>query len=128
VGLANYAEYFGTPALLYSIQNSLTISLITMVFTVSIAFVLAYALHRSCMPFKGFFKVVMLVPILVPSLLPGIALVYLFGRQGLIPELLFGHEIYGPIGIVIAEVFYTLPHALIIIMTAFLEILETTQG
>ncbi|GAH08645.1 unnamed protein product, partial [marine sediment metagenome] len=48
----------------------------------------------------------------------GIALVYLFGRQGLIPELLFGHEIYGPIGIVIAEVFYTLPHALIIIMTA----------
>jgi iron(III) transport system permease protein len=85
---------------------------------VSIAFVLAYALHRSCMPFKGFFKVVMLVPILVPSLLPGIALVYLFGRQGMIPQLLFGHEIYGPIGIVIAEVFYTLPHALIIIMTA----------
>ncbi len=118
VGFANYAEYFGTPALLYSIKNSLTISLVTMFFTVSIAFVLAYALHRSCMPFKGFFKIVMLVPILVPSLLPGIALVYLFGRQGLIPQLLFGHEIYGPIGIVIAEVFYTLPHALIIIMTA----------
>jgi iron(III) transport system permease protein len=118
IGLANYAEYFGTPALLYSIQNSLTISLVTMLITVSIAFVMAYALHRSCMPFKGFFKVVMLVPILVPSLLPGIALVYLFGRQGMIPQLLFGHEIYGPIGIVIAEVFYTLPHALIIIMTA----------
>ena len=63
VGLANYAEYFGTPALLYSIQNSLTISLVTMVISVSIAFVLAYALHRSCMPFKGFFKIVMLVPI-----------------------------------------------------------------
>ena len=118
VGLANYAEYFGTPSLVYSIQNSLTISLITMVISVSIAFVLAYALHRSAMPFKGFFKMVMLVPILVPSLLPGIALVYLFGRQGLIPGLLFGHDIYGPIGIVIAEVFYTLPHALIIIMTA----------
>ncbi len=118
VGLANYAEYFGTPALVYSIQNSLTISILTTLITVSIAFVFAYALNRSCMPFKGFFKVVALVPILVPSLLPGIALVYLFGRQGLITGLLFGHDIYGPIGIVIAEVFFTLPHALIIIMTA----------
>ena len=53
----------------------------------------------------------------MPSLLPGIALIYLFGRQGLINELLFGYEIYGPIGIVIAEVFFTLP-ALIIIITA----------
>lgn len=118
VGIANYAEYFGTPALVYSIQNSLTISIITTFITVSIAFVFAYALTRSCMPFKSFFKVVALVPILVPSLLPGIALVYLFGRQGLITGLLFGHDIYGPIGIVIAEVFFTLPHALIIIMTA----------
>ncbi len=118
IGLANYVEYFGTPSLVYSIQNSLTISILTMLISVSIAFVMAYALHRSCMPFKGFFKMVMIVPILVPSLLPGIALVYLFGRQGFITGLLFGHDIYGPIGIVIAEVFYTLPHALIIIMTA----------
>ena len=48
-----------------------------------------------------------MIPILVPSLLPGIALVYLFGTQGLIKELMFGHSIYGPIGIVIAEVFFT---------------------
>lgn len=118
IGLANYAEFFGTPSLVYSIKNSLTISILTMLISVSIAFVMAYALHRSCMPFKGFFKVVLLVPILVPSLLPGIALVYLFGRQGFITGLMFGHDIYGPIGIVIAEVFYTLPHALIIITTA----------
>ena len=118
IGLANYFEYFNTPALTYSIQNSLTISIITMLISVSIAFVLAYAINRSCMKLKGFFKVVALVPILVPSLLPGIALVYLFGRQGMITGLLMGHDIYGPIGIVISEVFFTLPHALIIITTA----------
>lgn len=70
------------------------------------------------MRLKPMFKVIALVPILVPSLLPGIALVYLFGKQGLIKGLMFGHDIYGPIGIVIAEVFFTLPHALIIIVTA----------
>ena len=118
IGLANYAEYFGTPALTYSINNSIFIAVITTCITVTLAFVLAYALTRSCMPLKGFFKSVAMVPILVPSLLPGIALVYLFGRQGMIPELLFGHDIYGPIGIIIAEVFFTIPHAMIIIITA----------
>ncbi len=118
IGLANYAEYFGTPALAYSINNSIFVAVITTVITITLAFLLAYALTRSCMPFKGFFKSVAMVPILVPSLLPGIALVYLFGRQGMISGLLFGHEIYGPIGIIIAEVFFTLPHALIIIVTA----------
>ncbi|MDJ0955663.1 MAG: putative 2-aminoethylphosphonate ABC transporter permease subunit, partial [Arenicellales bacterium] len=118
IGLANYAEYFGTPALSYSINNSIFIAVITTCITVVLAFTLAYALTRSCMPFKGFFKSVAMVPILVPSLLPGIALVYLFGRQGMITWLLFGHDIYGPIGIVIAEVFFTLPHAIIIISTA----------
>ena len=53
-----------------------------------------------------------MMPILVPSLLPGIALVYLFGNQGLLKDLLIGYSIYGPIGIVIGSVFFTLPHAL----------------
>ena len=117
-GLANYVTYFSTPALSYSIYNSLFVASISTVITVFLAFVLAYALTRSCVPFKGLFKTIAMVPILVPSLLPGIALVYLFGNQGMIKEVLMGQTIYGPIGIVIAEVFFTLPHALIIIMTA----------
>ena len=59
-----------------------------------------------------------MIPILLPSLLAGIALVYLFGKQGIIKALLFGYKIYGPIGIIIAEVFYTFPHALLIIIIA----------
>lgn len=118
VGLANYLEYFGTPALAYSINNSLYIACITTVITVVIAFTFAYALTRSCMPLKGLFQSITMIPILVPSLLPGIALVYLFGNQGMIKGLLAGYSIYGPIGIVIAEVFFTLPHAIIIIVTA----------
>jgi len=118
LGLANYVEYFSTPALFYSIYNSLYIAIVSTVITVTLAFAFAYALTRSCVPAKGLFKAVAMVPILVPSLLPGIALVYLFGNQGMLKELLFGQSIYGPIGIVIAEVFFTFPHALIIIVTA----------
>jgi iron(III) transport system permease protein len=118
VGLANYVQYFSTPALVQSVYHSLFVSILSTAITVPLAFVYAYALTRSCLPRKGLFKSIALVPILVPSLLPGIALVYLFGNQGLIKGLLFGRPIYGPIGIVMAEVFFTFPHALLIIVTA----------
>jgi len=118
VGFTNYRTYFSTPALFRSVQNSLFIAVVSTVITVLLAFGFAYALNRSCMRFKGVFKLIAMAPILVPSLLPGIALVYLFGNQGMLKELLFGASIYGPIGIVMGSVFFTFPHALIIIATA----------
>lgn len=117
-GIDNFINYFSTPALFNSIKNSLWISIISTVVTVTLAFWFAYALNRSCMRFKGLFRLIAMAPILVPSLLPGIALVYLFGNQGLLKELLFGASIYGPIGIVIGSVFFTFPHAFLIISTA----------
>jgi len=117
-GLDNYITYFSTPALFRSIENSFFISILTTLITVSLAFGFAYALNRSTMRFKGVFRLIAMIPILVPSLLPGIALVYLFGNQGMVRWLLFGHDIYGPIGIVLGSVFFTFPHALIIITTA----------
>ena len=117
-GLSNFAKFFSTPALSNSIYNSLTIAIISMIITVSLAFWFAYALNRSCMRFKGFFKLVAMLPILVPSLLPGIALVYIFGNQGFLKSLLLGESIYGPIGIVMGSVFFTFPHAMLIISAA----------
>ena len=118
IGFANFAEFFSTPALFISIQNSFTVTLICTLIVVTLAFIYAYALTRSCMPFKPLFKGIAMVPILMPSLLPAISLVYLFGRQGLLRELLMGYDLYGPIGIVMGEVFYVFPHVLMIILIA----------
>ena len=117
-GIGNFVNYFSTPALFKSIQNSLTIALVSTLITVVLAFWFAYALNRSCVRFKGLFRLIAMAPILVPSLLPGIALVYLFGAQGILKSLLFGASIYGPIGIIIGSVFFTFPHAFLIISTA----------
>ena len=117
-GLANFRTYFSTPSLFLSIQNSLIISAISTVITVTLAFFYAYAICRSCMRFRRTFRMLAMAPILVPSLLPGIALIYLFGNQGFLKEFLMGESIYGPIGIVIGSVFFTFPHAMIIILTA----------
>ena len=117
-GLDNYVSYFSTPALVNSIRNSVTIAAISTGFTVILAFGFAYALAMTCMPLKGLFRLIVVIPILVPSLLPGIALVYMFGKQGFLTPLLMGYSIYGPIGIVIGSVFFSFPHAFIIIATA----------
>jgi iron(III) transport system permease protein len=118
IGLENYIKFFSTPALFWSIQNSFLVTIITCLIVVPLAFMFAYALTRSCMPFKSLFKGIALVPILMPSLLPAIALVYLFGAQGLIKGALLGHELYGPIGIIIGESIYVFPHVLTIMLIA----------
>jgi len=124
VGLANFAQFFANPALTASIGNSLWIASISTIICVLLSFVFAYSLTRTCMPGRGIFKLISQIPLLAPSLLPAISLVYLFGNQGIAKDLLFGASIYGPIGIIIGEVFWTFPHALIIMVTA----LSTSDG
>ncbi len=118
VGLANYATYFTNPALFSSFWNSILVAVIATAVTLPGAFLYAYALTRSAMRAKGLFSALSLIPILAPSLLPAISLIYLFGNQGLLRSLLFGSSIYGPLGIVITEAFYSFPHALLILVTA----------
>ena len=118
VGLQNYLTYFGTSALFDSFLNSLLVSLVTATIVVPMAFAYAYGLLRTCMPFKSFFRGVALIPLLIPGVLKAIALVYLFGNQGLLREWLFGHPLYGPIGIVGASVIWTFPYAVLIMLTA----------
>lgn len=118
VGLANFAEYVTTPSLAASAWNSVWTAALTTLIVVPLAFLYAYALTRSCMPLKPVFRAVMLLPVLAPSLLPALALVYLFGNQGFARGLLMGESIYGPIGIVMAQVFYCFPHAALILSVA----------
>ncbi|WP_353339549.1 putative 2-aminoethylphosphonate ABC transporter permease subunit [Pelagimonas sp. KU-00592-HH] len=117
-GFGNFARYFSSPALAGSIINSLVVATISTVVTVALAFWFAYAVQRSRMWGRGLFRMVAMAPLLVPSLLPGIALIYLFGNQGMLKGLLMGESIYGPIGIVIGSVFFTFPHAFLILSTA----------
>ncbi|MBV9891472.1 MAG: putative 2-aminoethylphosphonate ABC transporter permease subunit [Rhizobacter sp.] len=121
VGLRNFASYLTTPSLLQSFVNSVWIALLVTVVTVPIAFGFAYALARSCIPRKGTFRTIALIPLLAPSLLSAISLIYWFGNQGVARGLLtaLGFEnIYGAPGILVAECFAVFPHALMILLSA----------
>ena len=61
VGLANYVQYFSTPALFASVWNSLFIAFLSTAIVLPLAFVYAYALQRSCMRWKGLFQALALI-------------------------------------------------------------------
>ncbi len=118
VGLRNYAAYFANPILMNSLFNSLFIAALSTLIVIPLAFTYAYALTRTCMPAKALFYALALLPLFAPSLMSALSLVYIFGNQGFLRWMLMGNSIYGPIGIVIAQVTYTFPHAVLILVTA----------
>jgi iron(III) transport system permease protein len=118
VALANYAHVVGSPRFIASIKNSLLVSCSTVLLVIPIAYGYAYAITRTRVPMRATFRLVALMPLLAPTMLPAIALVYLFGNQGVAKGALFGATLYGPIGIVLAESIYTFPHATLILATA----------
>lgn len=122
IGLDNFIAYFSTPALSQSLDNTLYISVMTTWISVTLAFLFAFALTRSGIRGKGFFRAIAMLPLFAPTMMHGIALTYLFGNQGLVTTGIFGFlpfswdiDLYGEVGIILAEVVYVFPQAYLIL-------------
>ncbi|MBA3253970.1 MAG: putative 2-aminoethylphosphonate ABC transporter permease subunit [Pseudomonadota bacterium] len=121
VGLANFMQYVQSPSLAQSTRNTLTFAALTTLTTVPLAFLFAYAIQRSCIPAKGVWRNLAMIPILAPSLLAAISFIYLFGNQGAFKFMLGWvglTSIYGMPGMVMAMTFASFPHAVMILMAA----------
>ncbi|MBH3459485.1 MULTISPECIES: putative 2-aminoethylphosphonate ABC transporter permease subunit [Pseudomonas] len=116
-GLQAAAELFASDNFRWLLGNSLAVAFSVALIVVPLAYLFAYALQRTLIPAKGLWRGISLLPLLAPSMLPAIALVYLFGNQGLLRGLL-SDNIYGFWGIVLGEAIYTFPHALMILLSA----------
>lgn len=124
VGIANYARYVSTPALVASLINTFWMASITALISVVLGFIYAYALTRTAMPGKFIFRILGILPLYIPPLANAIGIVYLFGNNGLVTKGLFGIlpgwnvGIYGFKGIVLGEFLYCFPQAVVILTTA----------
>ena len=123
IGLSNWSSMLVEPRLLKATKNSVVLALTTLLIVLPVALAFAFALTRTTMAGRTVFRVLALSPMLAPSLMPAISLVYLFGNQGLLKNWLGDTSIYGFPGIVSGEIFYTFPHALLI-LTAALSITD----
>ncbi|MCL2033310.1 MAG: putative 2-aminoethylphosphonate ABC transporter permease subunit [Oscillospiraceae bacterium] len=119
VGFQNYITYFGSPMLRASILNTIDISLWATMFSASLGFLYAYALTRTRIKGKVFFKYIALIPIFIPTVVHAIGLIYLFGRQGIVTGILGADiEIYGRLGIIVSEIVFTFPQAFLMFFVA----------
>ena len=119
IGLGNYVRYVNSPKFGRVVGNSLAVAATTTTITVLLAYAFAYAMRRTAMPFKNALGSIALMPLFAPSLVQALGIVFLFGRNGLVNRT-FGLsiDIYGFWVIVIADVFYSLPHAYLILSAA----------
>ncbi|MBU2227189.1 MAG: ABC transporter permease subunit, partial [Proteobacteria bacterium] len=115
----NYVDYFSNPRIFRSFYNSLFVSAVTMAITTVLAFFFAYGLTRTTMPAKGVFYTISTFPLIAPTIIQALALILLFGRNGLITKYLLGTDwnIYGATGIIVGEILYCFPNALFILYT-----------
>ncbi|MEC5218118.1 iron(III) transport system permease protein [Actimicrobium sp. GrIS 1.19] len=118
IGLTNWLAILSEPRLRSAAGNSIALALATVALVLPLALAFAFALTRTRLYGRRLFQLIALSPMLAPSLMPAISLVYLFGNQGLLKSWLGGGSIYGSLGIVLGEVFYTFPHALLILIAA----------
>lgn len=114
-----YLDVFTGKGFLEALGNSFTVAAVAALIAVGIAFVMAYILHYTRLPrgFKRFVQAVATLPMFLPTITYGFAIIYSFGKQGLITRLL-GHQffdIYGFGGLLVGYVIYTVPVAFLLI-------------
>jgi len=117
-GLQRFAQVLAAPGLATAAWNTLWVAALVTAVTLPLAFVYAYALQRSAVPFKPLWRVLGLSPLLGPSLVGAIGFIQWFGTQGVLKSWLGDTSVYGAPGIVMATVFAAFPHALMILLVA----------
>ena len=116
---AYYLDVFSGKGFTTALGNSFAVSIVSALVAVGIAFVMAYIIHYTRLPrgFKRFVQAVATLPMFLPTITYGFAIIYSFGKQGLITRLL-GHQffdIYGFGGLLVGYVIYTIPVAFLLI-------------
>ena len=121
-GLANYVEVLTEKGFLTAFGNSIKVSFSTALISTVIAFFLAYSIQYTNLPTIGkkAIRLLAVLPMLLPTITYGFAIIYSFGKLGLLTKL-FGRQlfdIYGFYGLLFGYVIYTMPISFLLILNA----------
>lgn len=122
LSLEHFAEVLTGRGFLKALGNSMLISVCSAVLTTILAFILAYAVHYTNLGkrYRWLITKAAILPMLLPTITYGFAIIYSFGKQGLLTRL-FGRQIfdiYGFNGLLLGYVVYTLPVAFTLLHNA----------
>ena len=111
--LSHYVEVLTGRGFLRALGNSIVISVCSALLATVLAFILAYTIHytNTGKRYKWLISKAAILPMLLPTITYGFAIIYSFGKQGLLTQF-FGRQlfdIYGFNGLLLGYVVYTLP-------------------
>ena len=103
-------QVFAHSSFAAALLNSAVAAVVSTIITLAVSYLLALCLQRTNIKLKGFFSVVLVLPMLIPSISHGMGLVVLLGNNGIVTNLLqLNGNIYGMWGIVLGSVMYAFP-------------------
>ncbi len=114
-----YLQLWAQSKLGLAFFNSVDISYLSAIITTLLAFFLAYTVNYTNISnlFKKMIRLLTVLPMLLPTITYGFAMIYSFGKQGLL-TMFFGEQlfnIYGLNGLLIGYIIYTLPISFLLI-------------
>ena len=114
-----YVSVVTRDGFLTALGNSFAVAAASAVVATIIAFLMAYAVHYTELPkwAKRLITAIATLPMFLPTITYGFAIIYSFGRQGLLTRLLGRQffDIYGFGGLLVGYVIYTIPVAFLLI-------------
>lgn len=121
ISLSNYVQIIFKKGFGTALRNSILISSVSAIITTILAFIMAYSINYTNLHprYKKLIKSLAVLPMLLPTITYGFAIIYSFGKQGLITKILGRQlfDIYGVNGLIIGYVIYTVPISFMLINT-----------
>ena len=124
--LHNYSEVLKNEGFVIALKNSIVVSLSAAACSLGLGFLLAYTLNfTNVWPWlKKTISMIASMPMLLPTITYGFAIIYSFGKQGLLTKLA-GFQffnVYGFGGILMGYIIYTLPTSFLLLNNAMKQI------
>lgn len=120
VTIANYAAVFAKSYLIAPFFNSMILGVSTACAGTIMGFVFAFAVTRTSLPGKKFFRQIATFPIVSPPFVVALAAILLFGRAGLftryITAIVGEYSIYGLGGLILVETIAYGPLAFLVLV------------
>ena len=116
---SNYSAIFSKRYYYQPFFNSMLLGVYTATIGTIIGFIFSYALTRTPMPFKNFFRMTATFPIISPPFVVALSAILLFGRAGslnsFLSKIIGDYTIYGLGGLILVETIAYAPTAFLVL-------------
>lgn len=116
---SNYIAIFSKAYFIQPFINSVILGIYTATIGTIAGFIFAYALTRTSLPLKNFFRMIATFPIISPPFVVALAAILLFGRAGSltpwVKSIIGNYSIYGLWGLVLVETIAYSPTAFLVL-------------